>query len=181
MRADYHLHGQCDESKPHCQCCKTYGVLCNYDANVPELQLLAEAQPQNLLVNGDSTTRRASRVQCLKPRVSILNIGATRGFTVSFALNSKQTRLLYHFQASMAHWRGAQDGCLQLAHEVGSIYPVIDSHYHTFLVPIILHLPPQICDHCIRAFPTTDNRTSTNNTIQVPLSHARHISGCKCL
>jgi hypothetical protein len=115
-----YLRGQCDELRPHCQGCKTYGVLCNYDANVTELQFSTEAQPQILIVNGTLAARKLSRPSCLDPRVSIVNTVATRGFTVPFGLDPKRSRLLFHFRTCMApSWRNARDGCLQLAHEVG--------------------------------------------------------------
>lgn len=144
-------HGQCDELKPHCQGCKAYGVLCNYDANVPELHLSAEAQAQALLGNGALAASRESRLQYLNPRVSILNISARRGFTVPLGLDPKRTRLLYHFRTCMASsWRGARDGCLQLAHEVGGHYqPTIPQSLIalniTSPVTIILHSLPWMC------------------------------------
>jgi hypothetical protein len=108
-----YLHSQCDELRPHCQGCRSYGVLRNYDANVPKLQLSTEAQPQNLLGNGALAARRTSRAQFLNSRVSILNIDATRDFIVPFGLGPKRTRLLYHFRTCVApSWRGTRDGCL---------------------------------------------------------------------
>uniref|UniRef100_A0A093V972 Sterol regulatory element-binding protein ECM22 n=1 Tax=Talaromyces marneffei PM1 TaxID=1077442 RepID=A0A093V972_TALMA len=118
---------KCDELRPHCQGCRTYGVLCNYDANVPELQLSTEARPQKLLGNGALAMRKVSRAPGPNPRVSILNTGAMGGFTVPFGLDHKRSRLLYHFRTCMApSWRDARDGCLQLAHE----YPFL---MHTIL------------------------------------------------
>lgn len=33
-------HLQCDECQPHCTKCTTYGVLCNYDPKIGDLQML---------------------------------------------------------------------------------------------------------------------------------------------
>lgn len=141
-----YLHGQCDELRPHCQGCRSYGVLCNYDANVPELQLSTESQPQKLLGNGTLAAQKVSTVLCRNARVSILNTGAMRDFTVPFGLDPKRTRLLYHFRTCMApSWRGARDGCLQLAHEVGGHYqptvphPLIALNIPTPVTIILTH------------------------------------------
>ena len=37
---------QCDETRPHCARCRTYGVLCNFSLSVPDLQPLPEKQRQ---------------------------------------------------------------------------------------------------------------------------------------
>ncbi|KAJ9148972.1 hypothetical protein NKR23_g4712 [Pleurostoma richardsiae] len=54
---------KCDEAKPHCQRCKSYGVVCNYGANVAELQVPVEGssgwketgRPEGSLVDSNST------------------------------------------------------------------------------------------------------------------------------
>ncbi|KAL3451715.1 hypothetical protein BJX65DRAFT_321452 [Aspergillus insuetus] len=37
---------KCDEARPHCVRCRTYGVRCNYQHNVPDLQPLGEGTTQ---------------------------------------------------------------------------------------------------------------------------------------
>ncbi|GFF60248.1 predicted protein [Aspergillus lentulus] len=41
---------KCDESKPHCKRCTSFGVLCNYMFNVPDLQPIAADTGKSLVV-----------------------------------------------------------------------------------------------------------------------------------
>ncbi len=50
--ADRAASSQCDETKPECQKCAVYGVVCNYTADISDLQLPAES-PQWELKESD--------------------------------------------------------------------------------------------------------------------------------
>ncbi len=105
------LCDQCDEARPHCRSCRSYGVVCNFAADVPDLQLSAEARPQKLPSNSALAAQSASRALCPSPRVSIVSSIITHASAVPFELDSKQVRLLYQFRYWMASsWGGAMDG-----------------------------------------------------------------------
>ncbi|GFF35108.1 predicted protein [Aspergillus udagawae] len=43
---------KCDETKPHCKRCSSFGVLCNFMSNVPDLQPIAADTGRPLVVRG---------------------------------------------------------------------------------------------------------------------------------
>ncbi|KAH7311599.1 hypothetical protein B0I35DRAFT_481553 [Stachybotrys elegans] len=43
---------KCDESKPHCRRCTSFGVLCNYALSVPDLQPIAPGTGKSLMARG---------------------------------------------------------------------------------------------------------------------------------
>ncbi|EED13367.1 C6 finger domain protein, putative [Talaromyces stipitatus ATCC 10500] len=132
--------GTCDETRPHCQSCRNYGVLCNFNINIPDLQLSAEAQPQKVPASSILGTRMALRTPCPTPRVTIVSAIATQTSTASFELDSKRIKLLHEFRHCMAPgWGGAMDGSLQLAHQypflMHAVLAVASAHERYLMSP----------------------------------------------
>ncbi|KAB8260741.1 hypothetical protein BDV32DRAFT_122494 [Aspergillus pseudonomiae] len=48
---------KCDEAKPHCKRCSSYGVLCNYMSNIPDLQPTTADAGRPLVVRGKAELR----------------------------------------------------------------------------------------------------------------------------
>ncbi|KAE8364630.1 hypothetical protein BDV27DRAFT_145137 [Aspergillus caelatus] len=46
---------KCDEGKPHCKRCSSFGILCNFMSNIPDLQPIAADIGSPLVVHGKAT------------------------------------------------------------------------------------------------------------------------------
>ncbi|KAH8890625.1 putative C6 finger domain protein [Thozetella sp. PMI_491] len=110
---------KCDETRPYCQSCRSFGVVCNFAADVPDLQLSAEAQPQ-WKVPGDGAVATRSTLRPPRPplKLPIMTVVATDVSTTSIELDASSTRLLYWFRLWMAsNWGVAMDNSMRLAHQ----------------------------------------------------------------
>jgi hypothetical protein len=80
---------QCDETRPYCARCRTYGVLCNFGLNVPDLQPLSEERAKQEIT---------CRARLPSPRPAISNaIWADDGSTF-LMLDSQDQDLFNRFR-----------------------------------------------------------------------------------
>ena len=72
------LNYQCDERKPQCQRCNSFGILCNFISNIPDLQPVAADAGQPFVVQGKE-----------KLQPPLTNAFWTSDASTSFQLNTR--------------------------------------------------------------------------------------------
>lgn len=88
---------KCDESRPKCQKCTTFGVSCNYDPKTPDLQMSFDGTstikgPQKLLYSSDQTLVSAISIPTLLHPTIVLDNNPT------FPLDKQSLDRLTRFQ-----------------------------------------------------------------------------------
>ena len=121
---------QCDETRPHCVRCHTYGVLCNFGLHVPDLQPLLKGR-------GEQDIARRSAVP--SPRSTISNaIWADDGSTF-YILDLQDQELFIQFRHRTLHSLGGsalvdiyEKHMLKASFTVGPTSPEIPPALHLF-------------------------------------------------
>ncbi|KUJ17885.1 uncharacterized protein LY89DRAFT_643704 [Mollisia scopiformis] len=80
---------KCDETKPHCVKCHTYGLQCNFGFAVPDLQLLSEVRTKQEVVR---------RFELSSPRATISNAIWTNDTSTYFMLDLQDQELFNRFR-----------------------------------------------------------------------------------
>ncbi|VUC28190.1 unnamed protein product [Clonostachys rosea] len=86
---------KCDQVKPHCRCCLSFGVVCNYGIDVPDLLPSKEAHSQWFGTRYDARPRAKAPIPPLKQRVSSQVASKTSSVTVE--LDAGSMRVIAQF------------------------------------------------------------------------------------
>ncbi|OAL25683.1 chorismate synthase [Fonsecaea multimorphosa] len=121
---------KCDETRPHCVRCRTYGVLCNFSLRVPDLQPLLEGRGEQDI---------AKRSALPPPRSTISNaIWADDGSTF-YMLDVQDQELFIRFRHRTLHSLGGsamvdiyEKHMLKASFTVGHARPEIPSALDLF-------------------------------------------------
>ncbi|KAK9350580.1 hypothetical protein V1523DRAFT_442517 [Lipomyces doorenjongii] len=110
---------KCDETRPHCVRCCTYGVLCNFEFNVPDFQSLSEER---------ATQEIERRSGLSSPRSTISNaIWADDGSTF-FMLDLQDQELFNRFRYRTLYSLGDSAMCPFLMHGTLAVTAVHDRY-----------------------------------------------------
>ncbi|CAG9948252.1 unnamed protein product [Clonostachys rosea f. rosea IK726] len=86
---------KCDQAKPQCRCCLSFGVVCNYGISIPDLLPSKEAHSQWFGTTYDATPRAKAPIPPLKQRVS--SQVASRTSSVVIELDAGSMRIITRF------------------------------------------------------------------------------------